>query len=189
VDLYTASKKEVWYESIVYATSEAYNVLDAFASWQQSKDPRASIILVFTLSAVVVGLVYPEPVQRPPVFSPFYNVPAIANPIPPTNGSVLDLINVTGGGASLEPARHDYHTASSKVDAGLYKQVYDFWVEQLTPVQEATGANMTFVLQHIPKSLVDIGNARGGNPIGLQPTDQQCKHPSTLRCVCKITIY
>lgn len=68
------------------------------------------------------------------------------------------------GSAAAE--RHDYRSASSKVDAELYKEAYAFWVEKATSVHNQTGANQTFVLQPIPGSLVDAGNARGGNPLG-----------------------
>lgn len=72
---------------------------------------------------------------------------------------------------------HDYRGASSEVDAELYKEVYDAWVVKAREINAATGANATFVPQHIPKSTVEIGIANGGNPLGLQPTTQQCRFP------------
>jgi hypothetical protein len=71
--------------------------------------------------------------------------------------------------------RHDYRGASSKIDADLYKSVYSVWKNEATAAHAATGANMTFVLQHIPKNVVDRGNANGGNTLGLEPISQQCK--------------
>lgn len=35
---------------------------------------------------------------------------------------------------------------------------------------------MTFTLQPIPANLVDQGNAKGGNPLGLPRINHQCKH-------------
>jgi hypothetical protein len=75
----------------------------------------------------------------------------------------------------LISCRHDYRGASSKIDADLYKSVYNTWKTEATAAHAATGANMTFVLQHVPKNTVDRGNANGGNTLGLQPISQQCK--------------
>lgn len=75
--------------------------------------------------------------------------------------------------------RHDYRGVSSKVDAELYKAVYETWKGHATAVHAATGANMTFVLQHIPKNVADISNTNGGNPLGLEPVSQQCNHTAS----------
>ena len=64
---------------------------------------------------------------------------------------------------------------SSKIDAKLYKDVYEFWRSKAVSAHDATGTNMTFVLQHIPKNVADIGIANGGNALGLEPTAQQCE--------------
>jgi hypothetical protein len=79
----------------------------------------------------------------------------------------MDIVNIAH--------RHDYRGASSKVDAELYKQVYQYWVTEATQVRQSTGANITFVLQHISQNLVQKGNERGGNPLGLANIPQQCK--------------
>jgi hypothetical protein len=67
---------------------------------------------------------------------------------------------------------------STKVDAQLYKDVYDFWVQKAVEVGQKTGAIATFVPQHIPKGMVDIGYANGGNALGLSRETQQCKPPA-----------
>ena len=69
---------------------------------------------------------------------------------------------------------HDYRGTATKIDAQLYKDVYQFWREQALSVQAATGANMTFTLQPIPANLSKVGIARGGNPIGIPQIDHQC---------------
>ena len=60
------------------------------------------------------------------------------------------------------------------VDAQLYKDVYSFWLANATALHAATGANATFVLQTIPRNLVEQGLARGGNPLGLPRETHQC---------------
>jgi hypothetical protein len=87
-------------------------------------------------------------------------------------------------------SRHDYRGASSKIDADLYKSVYEIWKKEATTVHATTGGDMTFVLQHIPKNVVDIGNANGGNALGLEPIAQQCKYwihtRSFLTDMCRV---
>lgn len=78
--------------------------------------------------------------------------------------------------------RHDYRGASSLVDLDLYTEVEAFWRTQASAVRTATNANMTFTLQHIPRSVVTKGTARGGNALGMVDSAQQCKkHSSTLK--------
>jgi hypothetical protein len=81
--------------------------------------------------------------------------------------------------ANLLP-RYDYRAASSKIDAELYQFVYEFWKEQAIAAQESSGANMTFVLQHIPKNVVDKGKQNGGNSLGIEPIAQQCQYISDI---------
>lgn len=71
--------------------------------------------------------------------------------------------------------RHDYRGVSSLVDAQLYKDVYAFWKDKALAVHNETGASQTFVIQHVPASLIAAGHARGGNPLGMSEVTQQCK--------------
>lgn len=80
--------------------------------------------------------------------------------------------------ANKEFYSHDYRSASTKVDAQLYKDVYDFWLVKATEVNAATGANQTFALQPVPATLTKAGNARGGNPMGIPKQNHLCKYPS-----------
>ena len=85
---------------MVYAPDQAFELLDAFAAWQDSPDTKASVVMIMTLSAIVIGLVYLEPVEKPPVFEPFYNIPVLAPAVPSTIGTVLALSNIAGATAS-----------------------------------------------------------------------------------------
>lgn len=78
-------------------------------------------------------------------------------------------------------SRHDYRAVSSKVDAQLYKDVFHFWHEIALKVRNTTGANQTFVLQNVPKSLVAQAHAKGGNPLNIPDFTHQCKLAFTHR--------
>ncbi|KAF2012412.1 FAD-binding domain-containing protein, partial [Aaosphaeria arxii CBS 175.79] len=174
-NLRTVPVKNIWYQMMVYSTEKAPELLDAFAEWQKLPDTKGSIAMVATLTSVIVGLVYIEPVERPKVFQGIYDIEPLAVPVPSTIGTVLDLSQISSADMS-KPAslfRHDYRGVSSRVDADLYKSTFRFWKHQATTIREATGANMTFVLQHVPKNVVDKGIENGGNALGLEPTTQQ----------------
>lgn len=64
---------------------------------------------------------------------------------------------------------------TTKVDAELYKDVYEFWKPKAQAVHDATGANVTFVFQPVPKSVAEASNEKGGNPMGIPVEDQMCK--------------
>ncbi|KAF2477208.1 FAD-binding domain-containing protein [Lindgomyces ingoldianus] len=171
-DLRTVPIKDIWYQMTVYGPEKAPDLLDAFAAWQGSPDTKGSVAMIATLSSVIVGLVYIEPIESPKVFQPFYDIPRLATAVPSTIGTVLALSQISGASASVS-ARHDYRAASSKIDSELYRSVYEVWKNEAATTNETTGANMTFVLQHIPKNVIDKGHQNGGNSLGLEPIAQQ----------------
>lgn len=71
---------------------------------------------------------------------------------------------------------HDYRSAAMKVDAQLYKDVYDFWLVKAQEVNGITGANQTFVLQPVPAELTRMGDAKGGNAMGIPKHNHTCKY-------------
>jgi hypothetical protein len=92
--------KDIWYEMSVYGPDKTMELLDAFAAWQDSPDTKGSATMIITLSSVIVGLVYPEPIERPKVFQSFYDIPPLVTPIPSTIGTVLALSHISGANAS-----------------------------------------------------------------------------------------
>ncbi|KAF2834216.1 FAD-binding domain-containing protein, partial [Patellaria atrata CBS 101060] len=172
-DLATVPINNLWFQSTTHAPDQATAILEAFAEWQNNDDPKGSTIIVITNTFCNIGLVYSAPVELPPCFRPFYDIPVLQTAVPSIKASVLNLSNIIAAASPPTPIRHDYRGASSKVDIQLYKEVHAFWAAKTAEVSAATGANMTFVVQHIPKSAVDAGNRNGGNPLGLESITQQ----------------
>ncbi|MCJ1348031.1 hypothetical protein MMC31_006262 [Peltigera leucophlebia] len=174
-DLYTIPVKNIWYQVAIYTPDQAPAILDAFAEWQEkgASDLKSTVALIVALETVTVGLIYSAPAEKPAAFDSFYDIPAVAVAVPPTNGTVLSLTQILASTFPNTPMRHDYRGASSKIDAQLYKDVHAFWRAQALAAHNATGANMTFTLQPIPANLVDQGNAKGGNPLGLPRINHQ----------------
>ncbi|ROV92195.1 hypothetical protein VMCG_09279 [Cytospora schulzeri] len=174
-DLYTVPVHNIWYEVLAVSNDNAHAVLDAFAMWQNttaSTDTKGTVALALGLQSITLGFVYSEPVaERPAIFDAFKDITPLVTAVPPTNGTAASIAAILRSTSAV--ARHDYRSAASKIDAQLYKDVYDFWLEQATAVNAATGANQTFALQPITRELVEVGEAKGGNAMGIPKEDHQ----------------
>ncbi|KAI1413414.1 Glucooligosaccharide oxidase [Hypoxylon sp. FL1857] len=170
-DVHTIPLNEIWYQLAIYPQEQAFDILDTFAQWQQhegSSDFKANIILSLGINSHVVGLVYLAPAeQTPTAFSPFSALQPLQLVVPATNGTFATLNKAIAPFISAKHMRHDYRGVSSRVDAQLYKDVYGFWLDRAVTTRAATGANQTFVLQHVPSNMAAQGIAKGGNPLGI----------------------
>ncbi|KAJ4387626.1 hypothetical protein N0V93_008223 [Gnomoniopsis smithogilvyi] len=176
-ELMTIPTNKIWYEFLVVSNSQAHAVIEVFEVWQKtsaSTDAKGTVALIMGLDSITLGFIYSQPATaRPAAFDAFSSITPFTTAVPPTNGTVSSLTAILGAGFSSTPARHDYRAASSKIDAQLYKDVYDFWLEKATAVKAATGANQTFTLQPVPRTLTEASEARGGNPMGIAKEDHQ----------------
>ncbi|KAK3314358.1 putative 6-hydroxy-D-nicotine oxidase [Apodospora peruviana] len=175
-ELNTIPIHDIWYEVRIIASHNAYDVLDAFAAWQNgagASDLKSTIAFLIGLETITLGLVYSKPsASRPATFAVFDSIPTIAIPVS-TNGTVLSLTNALAGSINVAPARHDYRAVSTKIDAQLYKDVYTFWREKAAAIHAVTGANQTFTLQPAPANIALQGIAKGGNPMGIPSINHQ----------------
>ncbi|OTA83396.1 hypothetical protein M434DRAFT_400692 [Hypoxylon sp. CO27-5] len=176
-DVYTIPVNEIWYQLTVYGPDQASSILDVFAEWQLnegSSDLKANIILSLGTDSHVLGLVYSAPAaQTPSAFAPFSALEPLQVVVPATNGTFTTLNEAISPFIPTEHLRHDYRSASSKVDAQLYKDVYSFWLDKAVATRDAIVANQTFVLQHVPGNMAAQGIAKGGNPLGIYPETHQ----------------
>ncbi|KAL2164998.1 hypothetical protein VTH06DRAFT_294 [Thermothelomyces fergusii] len=175
-ELYTIPVHEVWAEGVAYSTAQVPEVLEAYAAFQKSATPdvKASVSIVVSLDLVLAAFLYSKPVSgRPRAFRPFEKLTPLEVILPPTNMTVLQFFQIASGTQPNTSSRHDYRAASSKIDAQLYKDVYEIWLDRATKVREATGANQTFTIQSFPKNLVQQGIQKGGNPLGMPVEDFQ----------------
>ena len=87
----------MWFESRVYAPENNQRLLDALVAYQElaSKDSKASIVYQLSENITVpqsfVGFLYFDPVERPSVFSPFYDIPQSSSRISSTIGNLAEL--------------------------------------------------------------------------------------------------
>ncbi|KAF2657849.1 FAD-binding domain-containing protein [Lophiostoma macrostomum CBS 122681] len=163
-DLYTIPVRDIWYQVTIHSNDQVSVILDAFVEWQQNgaKDSQSTVALIIGVETITLGLFYATQTPSLEVFAPFKGISSVSVAVPATNGTVLELTKILSA-----------TSMSSRIDAQLYKDVHAFWREQAIAINNATGANMTFVLQPIPKSLVDAGHGKGGNALGLPSEDHQ----------------
>ncbi|KAI1178838.1 FAD-binding domain-containing protein [Nemania sp. FL0916] len=174
-DLYTVPVRDIWYRVDAYPVDEAEAILDAMARWQLegAADLKATVALVLSLDSVVVGLLYSAPADQPSAFAPFYEFQPLVTLVPPTNGTVTTLTDFIGKMFTYEPKRHDTRSASSRIDAQLYKDVWRVWKARAREVRETTGAHQTFTIQPVPRTVKEQGLKHGGNPMGIPLEDHQ----------------
>lgn len=106
-DLYTIPVKNIWYQVAIYTPDQAPAILDAFAEWQEkgASDLKSTVALIVTLETVTVGLIYSAPAEKPAAFDSFYDIPAVAVAVPPTNGTVLSLTQILASTFPNTPMR------------------------------------------------------------------------------------
>jgi hypothetical protein len=176
-ELYTIPVHDVWVEGLAFSPAQVPDVFKAYAAFQKSTTPdvKATVSVVITFDVVLVALLYSKPASsRPAAFAPFDNLTPLAVILPPSNTTVLQFSQISAATQPNLATRHDYRAASSKIDAQLYTDVYNIWLQQATQVKEATGANQTFTVQTFSKNLVQQGINKGGNPLGMPLQDFQC---------------
>ncbi|KAH7350326.1 hypothetical protein BKA66DRAFT_516480 [Pyrenochaeta sp. MPI-SDFR-AT-0127] len=174
MELYTIPIRNIWYQLAVYSSEHAHALIDAFGKWQKdgASDTRGTVGFVIGLETTTVILLWSEHAVKPELFAPFYDIPQIQPAGSPTNSTLVDLTNLLAFVGGEGSARHDYRTVSVKVDVELYKDVYEFWRPKAQAVHDATGANLSFVFQPVPKSIAEEGSKNGGNAMGIPMEDQ-----------------
>ncbi|KAL5313112.1 hypothetical protein ACEPPN_019539 [Leptodophora sp. 'Broadleaf-Isolate-01'] len=161
-----------------YAITEVPEILLAFEQWQlRSADPKSAILVRVGLDSCTITLVYSSPWSKvgPPCFNAFYGINVMEYLILPTNGTVVSLTKALAKLFPHNPMRHDHRGASRKNDLGLYSAVEAYWIwrKETLALRESTGADVTFMIQHVPKTLIEKGVEDSSNPLGLTAVPQQ----------------
>ncbi|KAI1328427.1 hypothetical protein F5Y16DRAFT_369022 [Xylariaceae sp. FL0255] len=178
-DIYTAPVHDIWVQINVYSTNQAPGVLAALVAWQLegAEDTKSNVEVNIALDSVVAVLIYAEPSSGPPaafaVFMNSTNLPPLEVALPGMNVTYNELSIILATAVSSTPARHDYRATSTRIDSGLVQAVYSFWREKALDVYNATGANQSFVIQHIGTNLINKSLEEGGNPMNIPTGPQQ----------------
>ncbi|KAJ5816164.1 CAZyme family AA7 [Penicillium robsamsonii] len=174
-DLNTVPAYEIWAQMMIYAPDQAGAVLDAFTEWQLNgaSDVKSTVAIDISLTSIVIGLVYSEPANNPTAFAPFYDLEPLATPVPAMNTTFVVIDQLLGSSFPVASGRHDYRGCSTRIDAKLTRDVYDYWLEKAQTAHQTTGVNQTFALQYVGENLIQKGIENGGNALNIRSGPQQ----------------
>ncbi|KAI0889686.1 FAD-binding domain-containing protein [Annulohypoxylon maeteangense] len=169
-ELYTYPVGQFSVDARAYSTNQTDAFLRAVAEYQQEGqlDPLSSIQLLATGPTIM--LLYNEAVQSAKAFDAFYNLGSYT-PIAAFNGSLLDIMALTGSRFSTGNISTYGETFTHKVDADLNIDLYNIFVEEIANLP--TGASGVWVPNPIAASVATVGKQYGGNLLGLQEVPQQ----------------
>jgi hypothetical protein len=107
IDMRTVPVHSVSCSVSIYAPDQAHACIDAFTEWQMKSpsDPKATVAMIINLQGVTIGLLYSEPSASPAVFEPFDKLTPVAVAVPPMNGTVLSLVQISAAMSSTAPMR------------------------------------------------------------------------------------
>lgn len=137
----------------------------------QLKYPLSSVSIQMQETGPFVLLQYSKPAESPAAFDAFYKIPDAQQLIPPTNGSLVSLLEATGGGFEPVGIRTYGETFSHKVDAAFMVEAYDIFAAEIAKLPE--GASGSWVPNPVSTNVAKRGERNGGNVIGLTPVPQQ----------------
>ncbi|OJD36447.1 fad linked oxidase-like protein [Diplodia corticola] len=174
-ELETLPMEHIWYESRIYGPEQSRRLLKAVRQYQEAaeEDPRSSFAFSLSNNHTIVAWIYSEPVERPDVFSMFYDIPFERHFIEPSLGTPYTLAKAFETVLGDRPAfKRDIIAVSTKPDLSLYEEAYEAWLDISQEMMSKFDCMMTFGIQPVTSSTVKITN-RKSNPLNLSPESQQ----------------
>ncbi|OTB15926.1 hypothetical protein K445DRAFT_317555 [Daldinia sp. EC12] len=168
--------QQVWGGIRGYTLSDVPELLNAAFKYQTApnKDPYANFMLQgFPINesfGVVLSLVYLKPESNPIAFDPFYHLNTTFD-----TTKVSSFTEFLSSQAQAElPPRIDWFTTTLTPNKDLYDQIGTIVTtsKALDKIKSATAGSTSFSIQPISSSLVEAGNAKGGNALGLSAVNQ-----------------
>ncbi|KAL8758330.1 MAG: hypothetical protein Q9199_001586 [Rusavskia elegans] len=170
--LRTYPVSKVWGGVVAYNNSYVAALMQAFATYQHSGqlDVKSAVIanMVFTANINIITLVYLAPVERPPAFSPFYDIP-----------SLYDLTKIHNNFSALigEPLetgipRWAYSTTTMYLDTSTYVEAVQICQSQAMRLEGIVNGTLVLLPQPISKTMIAAASATPGNPLGLRNKEQ-----------------
>ncbi|KKY15982.1 putative fad binding domain-containing protein [Diplodia seriata] len=167
--------ERIWYEARIYGPQQNRRLLKAVHDYQEAAEEDARSSFAFSLSNnhTIVAWIYSEPVERPDVFSMFYDIPFERHFIEPLFGTPYTLAKAFETVLGERPAfKRDIIAVSTKPDLSLYEEAYEAWLDISQEMMSKFDCMMTFGIQPVTSAAVKATNAKD-NPLNLSPESQQ----------------
>ena len=173
-DLETFPQGKLWGGMTIYPITEAPKIYKAFYNFANNapKDPDAALI---TAAAFAQGnylfsndYEYAKPVENPPIFKEFLDIPSIASTQRIATLSELTIeLNASNPGGF----RETYTTATFKNDNKLQEEILKIFVSEIDPIKDAKDILPALVMQPITLDMITKFDKNGGNALGIVPED------------------
>ncbi|KAI1350195.1 putative FAD-binding oxidoreductase [Xylaria sp. FL0043] len=165
----------VWGGYRVYGLDALPALFDALLEYQSVavKDRYANLMMqAFPLNGslgVLLNMVYNKPVVSPAAFTPFYDIPTIADTV-----QIQPMTDFLASQVPPSLPRLNWYATSFKTDATLFKTVETIVTTspELDTIRNLTAGSVAVGWQPISTSAIQAGYVRGGNALGLEETNQ-----------------
>jgi FAD/FMN-containing dehydrogenase len=173
-ELYAYPIGNILIDARAYAPNQTVDFFNALAEYQRQGqlDPRSSVSVQILETGPTLLMLYSGSVQQPRVFAPFYALGPYQPILPPTNGSLLDVLALSGSRFITGDIRVAGETFSHISDADLMNDLYNIFVEETANLP--TNVTGVWVPNPISPTVAAIGRQYGGNLLGLSEVSQVC---------------
>ncbi|KAI1657067.1 FAD-binding domain-containing protein [Daldinia decipiens] len=174
--LITYPVQQVWGGIRGYTLADVPELLTAAFKYQTApnKDPYANLMLQgFPINesfGVVLSLIYLKPEPNPIAFEPFYHINTTFD-----TTAISSFTEFLSGQAQAQlPPRIDWFTTTLTPNKELYDKIGSIVTtsKALDKIRSATAGSTSFSIQPISSSVIEAGNAKGGNALGLTAVNQ-----------------
>ncbi|KAI1466907.1 FAD-binding domain-containing protein [Daldinia caldariorum] len=172
-ELYTYPVDDFYVDARAYSLNQTSDFLHAFAKYQEEgqSDPLSSATVQLLETGPTILLLYNKPVQQAKAFDAFYSLEPYQPILPAFNGSLLDIMALTGSRFSTGEVRTYGETFTHKADVDLMIELHDIFTEETKNLP--TDASAVWVPNAVPVSVATLGKQYGGNLLGLEEVPQQ----------------
>ncbi|PYH98599.1 6-hydroxy-D-nicotine oxidase [Aspergillus ellipticus CBS 707.79] len=174
IDMTTISN-QIWTEVRVYPLTAATQLREALMQYHNAieADNKASLIWNAINDIILIVYFYCAPVENPPIFQAFYDIPHLTSFVPSGIRTVYDLVQAVASVNEAELNFHEFRTMSSRPSVEVYRAIEKAHAEQAELLKDVEGLVLTSVIQ--PKSSLAIKQTlkNGGSPLGLEPVGQK----------------
>ncbi|KAF3935187.1 hypothetical protein ABW20_dc0109668 [Dactylellina cionopaga] len=170
-DMRTRSSGPLYFEALLYPSDQYPALMKAMVEYQKNgiKDTKTSLVCSFRAEGNLLIFLYLDPVIRPPAFAPFFNLTSIPF-FPPGFATITDLVAAVAIGFPSEPERDLNRVTAFEIDESILNYSYNLYREVSATLPG--NASLEYVPQPVTTDLVNIGNAYGGNVLGVPAKSQ-----------------
>ena len=112
--LETVPNRTIWVEGLVYDESQFDALINASVAYgaASENDVDASITIDFSSSTCTIIFIYGQPVERPPVYSAYYDIPALETALPSMNSTWIGFNELLSSFSQPQTRYNIYFLAS-----------------------------------------------------------------------------